>query len=76
VDLAPTAVELTTEVEPTERLVLRPFRPDDVDAVFRASQDPKTQRWISAIPVPETSPGSTSRRSRRASGPKAPACRW
>jgi RimJ/RimL family protein N-acetyltransferase len=54
VDLDPTAVELTTEVVPTERLVLRPFRPDDVDAVFRASQDPETQRWISAIPVPCT----------------------
>lgn len=38
----------------TGRLVLRPFRPDDVDAVFRASQDPETQRWILALPLPYT----------------------
>jgi RimJ/RimL family protein N-acetyltransferase len=44
--------DLTTETVRTERLVLRPFRPSDVDAVFRASQDPDTQRWISAIPLP------------------------
>jgi RimJ/RimL family protein N-acetyltransferase len=47
-------VDLTTETIRTERLVLRPFRPEDVDAVHRASQDPETQRWISAIPVPYT----------------------
>jgi RimJ/RimL family protein N-acetyltransferase len=46
------AVDLCTEVVRTERLVLRPFRPTDVDAVYRASQDPETQRWISGIPVP------------------------
>jgi RimJ/RimL family protein N-acetyltransferase len=38
----------------TERLLLRPYRPEDVDAVHRASQDPESQRWISAIPVPYT----------------------
>jgi RimJ/RimL family protein N-acetyltransferase len=38
----------------TERLLLRPYRPDDVDAVHRASQDSESQRWISAIPVPYT----------------------
>ncbi|TFV81387.1 GNAT family N-acetyltransferase [Blastococcus sp. CT_GayMR16] len=48
------AVDLRTEVVRTERLVLRPFRPTDVDAVHRASQDPETQRWISGIPVPYT----------------------
>ena len=41
----------------TERLVLRPFRPADVDAVHRASQDPETQRWISGIPLPYTLDG-------------------
>jgi RimJ/RimL family protein N-acetyltransferase len=46
------AVDLRTEIVRTERLVLRPFRPTDVDAVFRASQDPETQRWIGALPVP------------------------
>ena len=47
-----TGIDLITETVRTERLVLRPFRPSDVDAVLRASQDPDTQRWISAIPVP------------------------
>jgi RimJ/RimL family protein N-acetyltransferase len=49
-----TSVDLATESIRTERLVLRPFRRTDVDAVFRASQDPETQRWISGIPVPYT----------------------
>jgi RimJ/RimL family protein N-acetyltransferase len=40
-----TSVDLTTETIRTERLLLRPFRPSDVDAVHRASQDPETQRW-------------------------------
>ena len=48
------AVDLTTEVVRTERLVLRPYRPDDVDAVFRACQDPLIQRWITALPLPYT----------------------
>ena len=48
------AVDLITETIRTERLVLRPFRASDVDAVHAASQDPETQRWISAIPVPYT----------------------
>jgi RimJ/RimL family protein N-acetyltransferase len=43
-----------TESIRTARLVLRPFRPADVDAVHRASQDPETKRWISAIPDPYT----------------------
>jgi RimJ/RimL family protein N-acetyltransferase len=49
-----TAVDLSTEVVRTDRLVLRPYRPDDEDAVFRACQDPDIQRWISALPVPYT----------------------
>ncbi len=47
-------IDLVTETVRTERLVLRPFRPSDVDAVLRASQDAETQRWIGALPVPYT----------------------
>jgi RimJ/RimL family protein N-acetyltransferase len=47
-------VDLTTEVVRTERLVLRPYRPEDEDAVFRACQDPEIQRWNIPIPVPYT----------------------
>ncbi|NEK57257.1 GNAT family N-acetyltransferase [Geodermatophilus sabuli] len=36
------------------RLVLRPHRPDDEEAVLRACQDPDIQRWIGALPVPYT----------------------
>ncbi|MFJ9648121.1 GNAT family N-acetyltransferase [Streptomyces sp. NPDC101206] len=35
----------------TERLVLRPHRPEDVDEVLAACQDPEIQRWI-PVPVP------------------------
>ncbi|MGY1838286.1 MULTISPECIES: GNAT family N-acetyltransferase [unclassified Modestobacter] len=42
-------IDLTTEVVRTERLVLRPYRPDDVDAVFTACQDPEVGRWIPAV---------------------------
>lgn len=49
-----TGVDLLTESVRTPRLLLRPFRTDDVDAVHRASQDPESQRWISAMPVPYT----------------------
>ena len=45
-------IDMRTETVRTERLLLRPFRPADIDAVHRASQDPVTQRWISGIPVP------------------------
>ena len=48
------ALSLITEVVRTERLLLRPHRPEDVDAVFRACQDPLIQRWIGAIPRPYT----------------------
>jgi RimJ/RimL family protein N-acetyltransferase len=47
-------VDLVTEVVPTERLLLRPYRPDDEDAVFRACQDPDIQRWNLPIPSPYT----------------------
>jgi RimJ/RimL family protein N-acetyltransferase len=46
--------DLTTEVVRTARLLLRPPTLDDVDAVHRAMQDPGTQRWITAAPVPYT----------------------
>jgi RimJ/RimL family protein N-acetyltransferase len=52
IDLA--AMDLTTETIRTERLVLRPLGSADIDAVLRASQDPETQRWIGALPVPYT----------------------
>ena len=40
-----TGIDLTTETIRTERLVLRPFREDDVPAVLAACQDPGIQRW-------------------------------
>jgi RimJ/RimL family protein N-acetyltransferase len=49
-----TGVDLITETIHTDRLVLRPFRPDDADAVFRACSDAEVQRWISALPSPYT----------------------
>lgn len=49
-----TGLDLTTETLHTERLVLRPYRSDDVDAVHRACQDVEIQRWLPIIPVPYT----------------------
>jgi RimJ/RimL family protein N-acetyltransferase len=49
-----TGIDVTTEEIHTERLVLRPFRPDDADAVLRGCQDAEVQKWISAIPSPYT----------------------
>jgi RimJ/RimL family protein N-acetyltransferase len=46
-------LDLTTEVVRTERLTLRPYRPDDVDAVHRACQDDEAQRWL-PLPSPYT----------------------
>ena len=43
-------VDLTTEVVRTDRLLLRPPRPDDEDAVFRACQDPEILRWTALAP--------------------------
>ncbi|TQN41552.1 RimJ/RimL family protein N-acetyltransferase [Blastococcus colisei] len=34
--------------------MLRPYRVDDVDAVFRACPDPEITRWLSALPSPYT----------------------
>jgi RimJ/RimL family protein N-acetyltransferase len=53
-DLDLTGVDLTTEVIRTGRLVLRPFRPEDAEPVFRACQDPQTRRWLLALPSPYT----------------------
>ena len=47
-------VDLPTEVVRTERLVLRPYRPEDVDPVHRACQDPDIQRWRRSVPSPYT----------------------
>ncbi|HEV7211206.1 MAG TPA: GNAT family N-acetyltransferase [Blastococcus sp.] len=47
-------VDLPTEVVRTERLVLRPHREDDVDAITAACQDPDLQRWLTALPSPYT----------------------
>jgi RimJ/RimL family protein N-acetyltransferase len=52
-------VDLTTEVVRTERLVLRPYRPEDEDAVFRACQDPAIQRWN--IPIASPYPRAVAR---------------
>ena len=49
-----TGVDLNTETVRTERLLLRPFRPEDVDPVFRACQHPDLQRWLTALPSPYT----------------------
>lgn len=49
-----TGIDLTTEVVRTERLLLRPYRPEDVDPVFRACQHPDLQRWLTALPSPYT----------------------
>lgn len=37
-----------------EKVVLRPFRDDDADAVVEATSDPVTQHWLSALPSPYT----------------------
>lgn len=47
-------IDLPTEVVRTDRLVLRPYRPDDAGAVHRACQDAEIQRWLTAIAVPYT----------------------
>jgi RimJ/RimL family protein N-acetyltransferase len=52
--LSLSGVDLTTEVVRTARLVLRPFRAADVDAVFRACQDPENRRWLASLPEPYT----------------------
>jgi len=48
-------VDLPSEVVRTERLTMRPYRPDDIDAVHRACQDLEIQRWTT-VPSPYTEP--------------------
>jgi RimJ/RimL family protein N-acetyltransferase len=63
-------------VQPTligARVLLRPWRADDVDAVFAACQDPEVQRWT-VVPVPyrredaETFVGEIAERTRAGGG--------
>ena len=49
-----TGIDLRTEAVRTERLLLRPYRAQDVDPVYRACQDPDLQRWLTALPSPYT----------------------
>src|SRR5215212_4201230 len=49
-----TTVDLTSETVRTERLLMRPMREDDVDAIVRAFQDADNQRWLTAAPSPYT----------------------
>jgi RimJ/RimL family protein N-acetyltransferase len=53
-ELDVTRVDLPSVVVRTARLVLRPYRPEDVEPVLRACQDPDIQRWIGVLPVPYT----------------------
>ena len=46
-------VDLTTETVRTARLVLRPWRPQDVDEVTRAHEDDEMRRWLPG-PLPYT----------------------
>lgn len=52
--LSLTGIDLTTEVVHTDRLVLRPPRREDEDAVLRACQDPEILRWTASLPDPYT----------------------
>jgi RimJ/RimL family protein N-acetyltransferase len=46
-------IDLTTETISTDRLVLRPYRAEDVESVYRACQDPDILRWL-MVPSPYT----------------------
>lgn len=46
-------IDLPTETIRTERLLLRPYRAEDADAVHRACQDAEIQRWTT-VPSPYT----------------------
>ena len=48
-------IDLATEVIRTQRLVLRPFRAEDVEAVFAGCQDPDVQRWSKDPRAPQPS---------------------
>ena len=52
-------IDLTTEVVRGKRVLLRPFRLDDVDTVYRACQDVDLQRWLTALPSPYTREAAT-----------------
>jgi RimJ/RimL family protein N-acetyltransferase len=47
-------IDLITEAVRGTRVLLRPFRPDDVDTAYRACQDADLQRWLTALPSPYT----------------------
>jgi len=47
-------LDLTTEAGRGPRVLLRPFRHDDVDTAYRACQDADLQRWLTALPSPYT----------------------
>lgn len=47
-------VDLINETISTDRLLLRPYRSDDVDPAYRACQDVEMQRWLTALPSPYT----------------------
>jgi RimJ/RimL family protein N-acetyltransferase len=49
-----TGVDLPTEVVRTERLLLRPPRPEDEAAITLACQDPEILRWTVNLPDPYT----------------------
>lgn len=50
------AVDLTTETVQTPRLLLRPYRDDDVADIVLACNDPLIARWLPAIPSPYAEP--------------------
>jgi RimJ/RimL family protein N-acetyltransferase len=49
-----TLIDLPSEVVRTDRLLLRPYRPDDVEPVFRACSDEEIRRWLGNLPSPYT----------------------
>lgn len=51
-----TGVDLATETVRTPRLLLRPFRDDDVADIVLACNDPLIARWLAAIPAPYAEP--------------------
>ena len=70
----PDRLDLTTEVLRTHDWCCVPPRQDDVDAVFRASQDPRVSAGCRIPrPTPGTTPSPTSP-GRSRSGPRAAAC--
>ena len=49
-----TGVDLLTETVDTARLLLRPWRDDDVPDITLACNDALISRWLSALPAPYT----------------------